>query len=237
MNYFAHGRAFLDNPLIVAGAALPDWLCVVDRRIRIRSHQAGPFLAEADPAMASFAWGIMRHHYDDAWFHHSTAFAELSLALCGRVRDLLRDQDGLRPYFLGHILVEILLDAALIDDCPAALEAYYAAIGSLDPAHVEGLVTQIAARPAPRLAEFIRIFLRERFLSDYADDAKLLVRLNQVMRRVKLPPLPERLMDLLPEVRLEVGKRKNDLLEPPAGARFLAKPSIKTPEIRPCALA
>ena len=37
---------------------------------------------------------------------------------------------------------------------------------------------------------FIGMFSRERFLSDYADDGKLLFRLNQVMRRVGLPLLP-----------------------------------------------
>ena len=51
----------------------------------------------------------------------------------------------------------------------------------------------MAARPAVRLAGMIPLFARERFLSDYADDAKLCYRLNQVMRRVRLPALPERL--------------------------------------------
>ena len=42
--------------------------------------------------------------------------------------------------------------------------------------------------PVPTLERMIPLFCAERFLYDYLDDAKLLSRLNRVMRRVKLPP-------------------------------------------------
>jgi hypothetical protein len=65
-----------------------------------------------------------------------------------------------------------------------------------------------------RLAEFVPLFIRERFLWDYGDDGKLWFRLNQVMRRVKLPPLPEAFRELLPEARRLVEQRKTELLTP-----------------------
>ena len=40
MNYFAHGYAFLDDPYFLAGTAVPDWLSVIDRRMRARSKLA-----------------------------------------------------------------------------------------------------------------------------------------------------------------------------------------------------
>ena len=58
-------------------------------------------------------------------------------------------------------------------------------------------------------------FLAERFLSDYPEDAKLWFRLNQVMRRVKLPELPREFLDILPEARTLVRARRVDLLTPP----------------------
>src|SRR3984957_18435669 len=36
MNYFAHGIRFVDRPWFLAGTALPDWLSVIDRRVRLR---------------------------------------------------------------------------------------------------------------------------------------------------------------------------------------------------------
>ena len=50
MNYFAHGRPFVDDPYFLAGTAVPDWLNVVDRRVRVRSKQARLFVDSADAA-------------------------------------------------------------------------------------------------------------------------------------------------------------------------------------------
>ena len=63
------------------------------------------------------------------------------------------------------------------------------------------------------LAPMISRFRRERILRDYLEDDKLLVRLNQVMRRLELAPLPERLRELLPQSRRLVEDRRSELLE------------------------
>jgi hypothetical protein len=120
--------------------------------------------------------------------------------------------DGFRPHFLGHILVEILLDAELIADDPARLDAYYATMDGLDGDAVAAALDTIAPRPAENLSTFIGMFSRERFLFDYADDGKLLFRLNQVMRRVGLPLLPPLLTDVLAELRPLVRERAAELL-------------------------
>jgi hypothetical protein len=70
----------------------------------------------------------------------------------------------------------------------------------------------MAARTTDRLALLVPLFCRERFLWDYLDDGKLLVRLNQVMRRVRLPLLPEALVDLFPMARKAVQSRTEELL-------------------------
>lgn len=214
MNYFTHGRAFVDDPYFLAGTAVPDWLNVVARRVKARSKHAQEFVDDADPRLAAVAQGVMRHHADDGWFHETTAFAELSWQLTAAVRDALPPDDGLRPSFLGHILVELLLDAALIAEEPERLEAYYAALTTVDPAFVQHAVGRMATGVPERLAEFLPLFIREGFLWDYRDDGKLWFRLNQVMRRVNLPPLPAAFCELLPEARRLVEERKSELLTP-----------------------
>jgi hypothetical protein len=214
MNYFAHGRTFVDDPYFLAGTAVPDWLNVAARKVKTRSKLAAQFIEDDDPRLSALAKGIVRHHADDAWFHETAAFAELSWRLTARVRDALPPDDGLRPSFLGHILVEILLDAALIADEPERLEAYYAAMSVVEPAFVQEAVGRMATGVPQRLGEFVPLFIRERFLWDYGDDGKLWFRLNQVMRRVTLPPLPEKFCELLPEARRLVEGRKAELLSP-----------------------
>jgi hypothetical protein len=212
MNYFAHGRQFIDEPYLLAGTAVPDWLNVVDRRVRARSKGA-LLLIHDDARTAAIARGVIQHHADDDWFHRTPAFAELSWQFTAVLRDMLGRDDGMRPSFLGHILVELLLDSVLIEADPPLLARYYAALEQVDGAIVETVVGQIAGRPAARLGEFIGLFRQHQFLYDYADDEKLLHRLNQVMKRVQLAPLPPALPLLFPAMRRNVAERQRDLLD------------------------
>lgn len=214
MNYFAHGYRFVDDPYFLAGTAVPDWLNVVDRQVRVRRKSATPWLADPDPRTAALARGIVQHHDDDAWFHETTVFYELNWRLTALVREAVGADDGFRPSFVGHILVEVLLDAALIREMPDRLEQYYAALARIDTEHVQAAVNRMSPRPTHRLAELLPLFSQERFLSDYNDDAKLARRLNQVMRRVGLPPLPAAFQRVLPTARRLIDARREELLRP-----------------------
>src|SRR5690606_10299892 len=112
---------------------------------------------------------IVRHHEDDARFHASRPFVELSLQATVCCREALAKDEGFRPSFLGHILVELLLDAMLAAEEQDRLDRYYRALESVDASSVASAVEQMAERPIERLARFIELFRSERFLLDYAD--------------------------------------------------------------------
>jgi hypothetical protein len=215
MNFFAHGHRFVDMPYMVAGTALPDWLSVVDRKLRVRTRHAAPHVEHVDPRVAALARGVVQHHFDDRWFHATAAFAELSFAFAQRIRHAVACDNGFRCGFLGHLLVELLLDAELIATRPEQLDAYYGAVQRVDPELVATAVGGMATRPPNGLAQLIPHFSTERFLFDYGDDERLCVRINQVMRRVRLPPLPTSFALLLPDARCDVRQRKDELLNPP----------------------
>jgi len=215
MNYLAHGWPFAGEPYVLAGTAAPDWLSVIDRKVRLRSRTAAGFVDDVDPILAAVARGVVQHHADDAWFHATPAFNELSLSFAVEIRDRLPGDEGFRPSFLGHILVELLLDRALAEDDPRRLDDYYAALSALDPAATERAISRLATQPVERIATLIPRFISERFLYDYLDDGKLLTRLNHVMRRVGLPQLPPELVELFPSMRQRVRERMNELLTPP----------------------
>jgi hypothetical protein len=214
MNYLAHGWRFAGEPYVLAGTAAPDWLSVINRKIRLRSKAAAEFLSDPDPIVAAMARGVAQHHADDAWFHATSAFNELSLSFAVEIRDCLPGDEGFRPSFLGHILVELLLDRALAEDDPSRLDHYYSALAALDPVLTERTLSRLATQPAPQLAALIPRFIAERFLYDYLDDAKLLTRLNHVMRRVNLPQIPPSVVDLFPSMHRRVRDRMTELLTP-----------------------
>jgi hypothetical protein len=227
MNYYAHGRDWLDDPWFVAGTAVPDWLNVADRGVRARGKHASQWVDDADPRVASIARGIVQHHRDDAWFHGTAAFTELQWRLTADVQSLLGDDPSLRASFIGHILVELLLDSVLVERDPTGLKAYYRTLESVDGEVISRTVAAIAGKPCPRLPMVVAMFSREAFLWDYLDDAKLCIRLNQVMRRVRLTELPERFRFLLPEARRLVRSRELELLTPSEAAPLVSPRGVQ----------
>ena len=211
MNYLAHGYQYVDDPYFVAGTALPDWMSVLDRRNRARSQAAQIWVDSSDSSLASFARGVVQHHEDDRWFHQTASFTMLSTQFAVELRDyrLVGHQAG----FLGHIAVELLLDAVLVEEVPERLFAYYNALSQLDPSRVQAAANRILPRPVDRLTYLVPRFINERFLADYADDRLLWGRLNHVMRRVGLEPLPDGIIAWLGEARGRVRKQARQLLE------------------------
>jgi hypothetical protein len=213
MNYFAHALPFLDDPYFAAGTGVPDWLPVIDRQVRVRAKNAAPFAQDADPVVASVAKGVLQHLRDDRRFHETRAFAEISMELSARARRWLEGDPGFRSSFLGHLLAEVLLDSVLLADDPVGAETYYRALAAVDTARIQEIVNRMATRPTQRLAAMISVFCRERILWDYLEDDRLMIRLNQVMRRVGFEPLPDGIRGMLPEARHLILRRRYDLLD------------------------
>jgi hypothetical protein len=111
---------------------------------------------------------------------------------------VLREEDGHRPWFIAHLVVEMQLDAVLAAESPGRIGAYYAALESLDPEEVERVVRDLVVACPPGVARLVRRFVAERFLDDYADPVKLVRRLDAVLRRTRQPGVPAELAAVLP---------------------------------------
>ncbi len=235
MNFLAHGIAFIEDPYFLAGTAVPDWLCVADRPVRVRSRLIERYLAEQTPeppatggSLATalqnaqshlpeecrVALGAEQHLQDDDWFHRQRSFAEVSLELSSLFRAALGPDDNFRAGFLGHIVTEMLLDRVLIELRPSLLDAYYESLAQADPLVIQNAVNQIATRTTARLAPLLPRFLQEQFLRDYTDAGKMVFRLNQVMRRVKLPQLPDSFKEVVRQGYQVVWAAHPNLLPP-----------------------
>ena len=212
MNYYAHGCRFVDRPYFLAGTAIPDWLRVSDNGVRVQSKRVAPFADGRDSPRSQIAAGILQHLSDDDLFHGSGAFIQVSAQLSTLFKSALPIDDGMRPSFLGHITTELILDGILIASNPSGLEAYYDTLLKIEPSIIMDSVNQMARDPAARLADLIPLFHQEQFLWDYLEDDRLLHRLNQVLRRVKLSPLPAEAMKVLAKARPIVERWSDKLL-------------------------
>ncbi len=212
MNYLSHGYRFLDDPMFLAGTAVPDWLSVADRSVRMRSKTLLMQLENASGELLQLGKGILQHLEDDQIFHEREAFIVLSSQLGRLFRELPGLNDGFRPGFLGHIVTELLLDRVLMIRDPHLLDHYYDQMSQVDPHHVQRCVNALGPRKTDQLAWFVDIFHKERFLEDYLNFDRLLFRLNQVMKRVRLQPLPLETIQVLEQSYELVEASATDLL-------------------------
>jgi len=197
MNYLSHGYRFLDDPMFLAGTAVPDWLSVADRSVRMRSKSLLVKLENASGEVLQLGKGILQHLEDDQIFHEKESFIILSSQLGRLFRELPGLNDGFRPGFLGHIVTELLLDRVLMLRTPGLIEHYYDQMSQLDPRMIQSCVNLLGPRETDNLAWFVEIFQKERFLEDYLQFDRLLFRLNQVMKRVRLTELPSQTISVL----------------------------------------
>jgi hypothetical protein len=212
MNYFAHGFRFIDRPYFLAGTAVPDWLSVADRATRMRTPTVAPFADGTDSPQAEVAAGILQHLSDDQWFHNTRAFFEVTGELTRHFREILVGRDDHHPSFLGHIVTELILDGILVRRDESLLERYYQAMRQISPQIVQEIVNRMVKQPTSRLAMFIPLFQQEGFLWDYLQPDRMLVRLNQVLRRVKLGSLPLEAERVLATAWTVVESRAGELL-------------------------
>ncbi|MGL4514934.1 MAG: hypothetical protein ACRCT8_17755 [Lacipirellulaceae bacterium] len=232
MNYLAHAWPLLLAPerhtpdelaLRLAGVAVPDWLGVVARRTRCRSRHAAPYAVSPDWRVAALAQGVLKHHVDDGWFHDSEAFLTLSQRFTTRIAAVQHaappGAQSPRAWFVGHILVELLLDAELASQRPELLDCYYGLIATIDRSWVAQQVARMAGGDVGELAAFIAKYVEMRFLADYGDDERLAMRINQVLARVGLDPLPGGFLALLAPCRHDVRQRLGELLSPPPASQ------------------
>ncbi len=215
MNYFAHAIRFLDRPHFMAGTAVPDWLSVVDRRVRMRTKRIEPLLSQwpAGSPESEVALGILQHLADDDWFHTTLGFHAVTGRLTAMFREALAGESFLNG-FLGHIVTELLIDAELSERHPQALAEYYRSLQQVDPHVVQRVVNTCGRETTDVLATFVPLFIAEGFLHDYRDSTKLLRRLNQVMKRVQLEPLPLATIPVLEAGRELIGAHLDELLPP-----------------------
>lgn len=220
MNYLSHARNHLDDPYAMAGTSLPDWLRVLGRDYRIGPERLGS-IDTTDAVTRSLVVGARRHFHDDAWFHKSPAFADVTGLIRDRIREVYPDPVGeerprhIRASFFGHVAMELLLDGWLIERDPSIVDRYYTGLDALEDARVIEVAAALLGRAPGRLGELIAGFRKYPFLRTYVDDDEVRMRLSQVASRVRLPSLPEDFTAVVAWARGVVGENAERLLTEP----------------------
>ena len=212
MNFLAHSLRFLDgDPTFAVATGIPDFLTIAEKGVRLRTVDLRPFLDSQETALQQVAAGAHQHLIDDRRFHSSACFLSTSSRLRKLFKPYVPDDGTPRASFLGHLIAELLLDAELASLFPGKMEQYYKVLGSADFTTIEQSVCRLSRKPTQRLAKMLELFCDARVMFDYADDARLFYRVEQVMRRVGFPLTDTKTGDVFAEARLIVREQAAEL--------------------------
>ncbi len=213
MNCFTHALPSIDNAYLATGCCIPDWLGAADRKCRAREKKATPFIDHEDPIVAAVSQGIVNHHKDDHWFHTNQTFQQMNIKFAVEIRELLDNERGMRTGFVGHVMIELFLDAWLHAKFPGKLEYYYQQLESIDPEKVQDVVNLFASKKTDKLAPAIRRVIKDRYLFDYSENSTTLYRINRVLKRIGLEEIDDRILPWMETARERVYDRVPDLLD------------------------
>jgi hypothetical protein len=212
MNFLAHGLLHLDAPWTLTGTALPDWLRLLHRKARVNLAEVRKVAATDGGRRGRLAQGLLAHHEDDRRFHQSQAFEEATRSLTDQIRAHNTQKLRIRPSFVSHILLEMLLDAALMAADETRVDRYYESLAQVEPADVWDQTKSWVPVAADDLPLVMTRFVQIGFLREYQHDERVLFRLGQVMSRVRLESPTPVLGPLMPQLRREVAQRADALL-------------------------
>ena len=214
MNCFAHALPHLDDPYFAVGCCIPDWLSALDRKVRAREKLAIDFVDHDDEIVSALARGVVQQHRDDDWFHRTPIFNELSLQFAVELRELYGNERSMRPGLVGHILVELFLDAYLHERSPGKMDFFYEQVARVKKQKVQDSVNLFTTRPTEKLVWMIERFCSEKFLYDYSTDGGTIYRLNRVLERIGLKKLDSAIDKWMPGARQVVYENAVNLLRP-----------------------
>ncbi|MBX7152465.1 ACP phosphodiesterase, partial [bacterium] len=157
-----------------------------DRKLRFHESAITKLMSDEPHVMV---WkGIHNHLRADAFFHQSEFFKKTY----DKIRPLLVRRipvsHNARPFFLAHILVEMLTDHVLLKSNPSLADEFYNAMQSAHHDDIKKMIEHYFQKPLPGIENHFRIFLQERFLASYTSLEEIVHALNRVIRRTRQEP-------------------------------------------------
>lgn len=160
------------------GVVLPDILSVYDRSLRFHTSQIH--------ANHDELWqGIINHLEMDTFFHRSDFFKNSYDGTRNILKKEISEKLNIRPFFLAHILVEILLDHELLTQSSDLARRFYESIGAVRIKDIVHILEKHFDHKLDGLDVLINKFLVTRFLETYIDLNNLIYPVNRMLTRTR----------------------------------------------------
>ncbi|QNK62971.1 hypothetical protein H7F33_00135 [Pedobacter sp. PAMC26386] len=209
MNFLSHFyfERKNSNDYVVMGVVLPDLIKNADKDWNL-NPQKDEYLFRDVPDYAALLSGWKRHLEVDRLFHSSVFFKEQTANLKQLILPAL--QTGpVKPFFLAHIGLELILDHLLLTQSLVDTAHFYR---QLTAAHTESLTGFLKYAGLPdqgRFDHFLGKFISSEYLFSYEKIENITYALNRICMRLWLNPFTEEQLQILTK-KLEEFKQQLD---------------------------
>jgi hypothetical protein len=163
----------------VLGTVMPDLLKNADKNVIIHPEK----LTHQDIAVNSIIRGWKKHLEVDRYFHSSKFFLTHSHLL---KKLLLPAIEGspVKPFFLGHIALELILDNLLLTTGKVTANEFYDHLDGCEGAAVNEFLTFAGVKNTAIFFKFYNDFKKSKYLYSYADTKEIAYALKRICMRV-----------------------------------------------------
>ncbi|TWR25857.1 hypothetical protein FPZ43_16380 [Mucilaginibacter pallidiroseus] len=181
MNFLSH--YYFDrntaNCYFTLGTVLPDLLKNADKNIILHPEK----LVHPDARVNAIIKGWNKHLLVDKYFHSADFFLthshQLKLELASAITG-----SPVKPFFLGHIAIELILDNLLITTGEVNVDAFYNHLDSCDEAVIAAFLSFAGLTDTTTFLKFYAEFKRSRYLHTYVNLPQVTYALKRICMRV-----------------------------------------------------
>jgi hypothetical protein len=185
MNYLSHYYFDQQNtdPYYILGIALPDLVKNSNRRWNVHPHKHEAKFEE-NPIFSSIYAGWKRHVTVDHYFHEAAYFLEKSHMITERMRTIPFENNKVKPFMIGHVGLEIMLDTLLLINHKINGISFYE---SLDKCDINQIIKFLELNEIENAADFEKFYARfceSRYLLSYQSNESIVYALNRIQYRL-----------------------------------------------------
>jgi hypothetical protein len=181
MNFLSHYYFDRDtsNCYHVLGTVLPDLLKNADKDVIIHPEK----LHHPHPAIRAMISGWKKHLEVDRHFHSSDFFATHSHQLKLQLRPVI-EGSPVKPFFLGHIALELILDSLLLTTSQVVADDFYGHLNSCNQQVISEFLAFSGMKNPEVFVSFFEKFRKEKYLHTYAQTERVAYALKRICMRI-----------------------------------------------------
>lgn len=207
MNFLSH--FYFDrnttNCYHILGIVLPDLLKNADKTIVLHPEK----LHHKNNRVNSIIKGWNKHLEVDRYFHSSEFFLTHSHELKKLLTPAIKGSP-VKPFFLGHIAIELILDNLLITTNKIRANDFYDHLANCDNDIIQEFLTSAELKDSKKFFLFFDGFKRDGYLHTYSETPKIAYALKRICMRVWKDPFTEEHEANINEVVVDYRERIYD---------------------------